>query len=129
MSALGFIPPSPVAPSPAPSVGFAAGNEAASAAIRLQRRVWVLVLCALLNSGLWMDALHHHDDFSRDNPDCLFCQVAGSPAVFHAAGAAPQVFWRLPERLPIRFELHVRTSCRILFHSPKTGPPPLPYLA
>ncbi len=101
-------------------------GAAARGADRARRFMWILLGCALLNSGLWMDALHHHDDFSRDKADCLFCHVAASPAVFHPVGAAPQVFLRLPERLPIRFELHVRTSCRILFHSPKTGPPQLP---
>lgn len=90
---------------------------------RVQRRLWILLLCALLNSGLWMGALHHHDDFSRDNADCIFCQAAGSPAVYHTCCPAPQVFHRLPERLPIRFELHALNSSRILFHSPKTGPP------
>jgi hypothetical protein len=125
MSALRQLPHQPAAPPATTDPGFAPVAEAASSAIRLQRRVWVLLLCVLLNSGLWMDALHHHDDFSRDNPDCLFCQVAASPAVSHSVGVTPQVFLRLPERLPIRFELHVRTSSRILHHSPKTGPPPL----
>jgi hypothetical protein len=94
--------------------------------VSMHRQLWILLLCVLLNSGLWMDALHHHEDFSRDNPDCIFCQAAASPASSTCFLAAPQVVHRVVEWTLVQFDLAVIHSSRILRHSPKTGPPVLP---
>jgi hypothetical protein len=94
------------------------------------RQAWIILLVVLVNSGLWMDALHHHSDFSRDNPDCIFCQAAGSPAITVTNLVVPQAYFHIVQQAaPRQFGSRVIRSHRVLLHSPKTGPPSPAFLS
>lgn len=94
--------------------------------LRLSRLLWVVLFAALLGSSLWMEALHHHDDFSRDNPDCIFCHAAGGVSVVPQAASAltglAVLAW-VVAGTPVEPTFN---SVLVLAHSPKTGPPPFP---
>ena len=94
-----------------------------SATIPMHRQLWILLICALLNSGLWMEALHHHEDFSQDNQDCIFCHAAASPAVQQATLTAPSMVRVVVHVCGVYQSVVTKLSSQILLHSPKTGPP------
>jgi len=93
---------------------------------RLSRPFWIALFAVFLSSSLWMGALHHHEDFSRENPDCIFCHAAGGLAVvtptFHAP-AGIVLIARLEAAAPCD---GLPSPVPVLALSPKTGPPSLP---
>ncbi|MBU1242624.1 hypothetical protein KKD52_03865 [Myxococcota bacterium] len=111
---------------PGTSAWTADGSSAGLVDLPMHRQLWIFLLCVLLSSALWMDALHHHDDFSRDKPDCMLCQIAGSAALEHPPWVNVQQFFQLiilqPPAQPDYTSLI--SSC-VLRNSPKTGPPVL----
>ncbi len=87
------------------------------------RFFWILLAVALLNSAMWMSALHHHDDFSQDNTDCIFCQGVANPAAPLSRIPVAREVHLIAELCPVDQVVSVILADRILAHSPKTGPP------
>ncbi|MBU1221866.1 hypothetical protein KKF34_12845 [Myxococcota bacterium] len=87
-------------------------------------KLFVFAFIIGLTAGLWVEALHHHDDF-RDHPECSLFHAASSPGTLYVFTIELKSSSTL---LDYDFIADYRASYPVkpLTYSPSCGPPSFP---